>query len=74
MGKHSTTHALIHLTDKIKNKIDKENYACRLFVKFHILLKELESYGVRVISNKSLTSCLSNRKQIFSLNGCKSNC
>ena len=61
--KYSTTHALIYLTDKIRHEIeiDKGNYACGIFVEFqkafdtvdhHILLKKLEYYGVRGISNK----------------------
>ena len=72
--KYSTTHALIHLTDKIR-----DNYACRIFVDFpkafdtvdhHIPLKKLEYYG---ISNKWFASYLSNRKQFVSINGYKSN-
>ena len=31
---HSTTDALIHLEDKMKNTIDKRNYACGIFVDF----------------------------------------
>ena len=67
--KYSTTHALIHLTDKIRHEIDKGNYACGIFVDFqkafdtvdhHILLKKLEYYGVRGISNKSFTSVFFN--------------
>ena len=59
--KYSTTHALIHLTDKIRHEIDKGNYVCGIFVDFqkafdtvdhHILLKKLAYYGVRGISNK----------------------
>ena len=79
--KYSTTHALIHLVDKIRHEIDKGNYACGIFVDFqkvfdtvdhHILLKKLEYYGVRGISNKWFASCLSNRKQFLSINGNKS--
>ena len=80
--KYSTTHALIHLTDKIRTEIDKGNYVCGIFVDFqkafdtvdhHILLKKLEYYGVREISNKWFASYLSNRKQFVSINGYKSN-
>ena len=80
--KYSTTHALIHLTDNIRYEIDKGNYACGIFVDFqkafdtvdhHILLKKLEYYGVRGISNKLFASYLSNRKQFVSINGYKSN-
>ena len=80
--KYSTTHALINLTDKIRHEIDKGNYAWGIFVDFqkafdtvdhHILLKKLEYYGVRGISNKWVASYLSNRKQFVSINGYKSN-
>ena len=79
--KYSTTHALIHLTDKIRHEIDKGNYARGIFVDFqkafdtvdhHILLKKLEYYGIRGISNKWFASDLSNRKQFVSINGYKS--
>ena len=76
--KYSTTHVLIHLTNKIRHEIDKGNYACGIFVDFdmvdhHILLKKLEYYGVRGISNKLFASYLRNRKQFISINGYKSN-
>ena len=80
--KYSTAHAQIHLTDKIRHEIDKGNYASRIIVDFQkafdtvdhdILLKKLEYYGVRGISNKWFASYLSNRKQFFSINGYKSN-
>ena len=32
--RHSTSHAFIHLTDKIKEQLDKENFACGIFVDF----------------------------------------
>ena len=80
--KYSTTHALIHLTDKIRHEIDKGNYACGIFVDFQkafdtidhrILLKKLEYSGVRGISNKWFSSYLSSRNQFVSINGYKSN-
>ena len=39
----------------------------------HILLKELENYSVRGISNKWFASYLSNRKQFVSIISYKSN-
>ena len=59
--KYSTIHALIHLIYKIRHEIEKGKYVCGIFVEFkkpfntadhHILLKKLEYYGVRGISNK----------------------
>ena len=32
--KHSTSHALINQTDKIREQLDKGNIACRIFVDF----------------------------------------
>ena len=32
--KHSTSHALIHLTEKICEQIDSGKYGCRIFVHF----------------------------------------
>ena len=80
--KYSTTHALIHLTDKIRHEINKSNYARGIFVDFqkainivdhHILLKKVEYYGVREISIKCFASYLSSRKQFISINCYKSN-
>ena len=80
--KCSTTYGLIHLIDKIRHDIDKGNYAYGIFVDFQkafetvdhdILLKKLEYYGVRGISNKWFALYLSNRKQFVSINEYKSN-
>ena len=54
--KHSTSHALIHLTDKIREQLDKGNFACGFFVDFQkvfdtvdhqILIQKLNYYGIR---------------------------
>ena len=80
--KYPTSYALIHLTDKIRHEIDKGNYTCGIFVDFqkafhtvdhHRLMKKLDYYGVRGISNKWFATYLSTRKQFVSINGYKSN-
>ncbi len=54
--KHSTNHALINITEQIKEAIDNGQFACGVFVDFQkafdtvnhdILLKNLERYGIR---------------------------
>ena len=79
---HPTTHTLIHVTDRVRHGIDKSNNACGIFVGFekafdtvdhYILLKKLEYYGGRIISNEWFASYLSNRKQFVSINVYKSN-
>lgn len=70
-----TTHVFIHLTDKIRNEIDKSNYARGTFVNFkkefdivdhHVLLKKKkEYYDARGIPDKWLVSYLSNIKHYF---------
>ena len=76
--KHSTSHALINLTESIREKLDKGNYACGIFVDFqkafdtvdhHILLKKLNHYGIRGIPNDWFASYLQDRKQFVSING-----
>ena len=54
--KYSTSHALIHLTEKIREQLDSGKYGCRIFVDFQkvfdtvdhtILTQKLNYYGVR---------------------------
>ena len=75
--KHSTSHALIHLTDKIREQLDKGNFASGIFVDFQkafdtvdyqILIKKLNYYGIRGIANNWFSSYLQNRTQFVSIN------
>ena len=83
-AKHSTEHALINLTEKIKKSLDtighSENrkYACGVFVDFQkafdtvnheILLKKLDYYGIRGPVNDWFKSYLYERKQYVSILG-----
>ena len=65
--KHSTSRALIHLTDKITEQIDKVNFACGIFIDFQkafdtvdhqILIQKLNYYGIRGIANNWFSSYL----------------
>ena len=69
---HSTTHALTELTEKIRQACDSGKFACGVFLDFQksfdtvshdILLKKLEHYGIRGVSNAWFKSYLKNRKQ-----------
>ena len=74
--KHSTTHALIHLTEKIRKQLDSGKYGCRIFVDFQkafdtvdhtILTQKLNYYGVRGKANNWFSSYLKNRAQFVTL-------
>ena len=77
MNIYSYSEKFIH---KIRNEIDKWNYACETFEDFqkafnsvdhHILFNTFEYYSVRGIPNIRCTSYLSNRKRFVWLNVCK---
>ena len=74
---HSTDHALLHLTDDIRNALDHNQFAVGVFIDLQkafdtvdhkILIKKLEHYGIRGIANNWFKSYLSNRKQTVTIN------
>ena len=76
--KYSTNHALIDITEKIREALDKNKIAAGVFVDFQkafdtvnhkILIKKLEHYGIRGTLNKWFESYLTNRKQHVSVLG-----
>ena len=76
--KYSTTHALINLTESIRQTLDEGSFGCGIFVDLQkafdtvdhkTLLHKLEFYGIRGVYNDRFKSYLSDRKQFVSLNG-----
>ena len=70
-AKHSTSHALISITEKIREALDTGNFACGIFVDLQkafdtvdhdILVSKLEHYGARSIAQSWFSSYLKNRK------------
>ena len=79
--KHSTNHALFSITEKIREALDNNNFACGIFIDLqkafdtvdhNILLQKLNHYGIRGIANNWFNSYLSNRTQFVSINGFQS--
>ena len=77
-GNHSTSHAVISLTESIKLNMDKGFYSAGVFIDLQkafdtvnhkILSKKLFCYGFRGVSHNLLVSFLSNRKQFVSIQG-----
>ena len=75
---NSTTYALIEITEKIKETIDKKKYGCGIFidlrkafdtVNHNILLNKLEHYGIRGTALQWFKSYLYNRQQYVFHNG-----
>ena len=79
--KHSTIHALIEITESVRNALDNGMFACGVFldlqkafdtVNHDILLSKLDHYGVRGSSLDWFRSYLSGRKQFVSILGFES--
>ena len=80
---HSINHALVSLTEAIKNSLDNRKFGCGTFIDLQkafdtvnhdILLMKLEHYGIRGTTLDWLKSYLSDRKQYISVNGSNSSC
>ena len=77
---HSLAHALLEITEKIKQACDAGQFFCGVFldlqkafdtVNHTILLKKLAHYGTRGVANKWFQYFLEDRKQFSSVQGSK---
>ncbi|XP_065684072.1 uncharacterized protein LOC136096582 [Hydra vulgaris] len=78
---HSTSHALISITEMIRGAIDSGSFACGVFIDLqkafdtvdhNILIKKLNYYGIRGIANHWFSSYITDRTQFVSINGFES--
>ena len=74
--KYSTSYALIHLTDKIREQLDSGNFACGIFVDLQkafdkvdhdILTQKLMHWSIRGVANNWFSTYLQNRSQYVSI-------
>ena len=79
---HSTTHALIDITEKIRSALDKGTFACGVYIDLQkafdtvnhsILMGKLEYYGIRGVPKMWLESFLIGRHQFTHIKD-KSSC
>ena len=79
--KHSTNHALIDITETIRQALDNKKFACGIFVDLQkafdtvnhdILIAKLDHYGIRGTANDWFESYLKNRTQFVSILGYES--
>ena len=77
-SKHSTNHALIDITENVRQALDKKMVACGIFVDLQkafdtvnhdILIKKLDYYGIRGVANEWFSSYLNKRSQFVSISG-----
>ena len=75
---HSISHALVSLTESIKNSLDNKHFGCGIFINLQkafdtvnhqTLLNKLNHYGIRGKALAWFSSYLSNRTQCLSVNG-----
>ena len=75
---HSTSHALLSLTEKVREALDSGKFACGVFIDLQkafdtvdhsILLTKLKHYGIKGIANDWFKSYLTGRSQYTSVNG-----
>merc|ERR1712179_118848 len=79
---HSTTQALVEITDRIKRALDNKDLTCGIFIDLtkafdtvdhNILLQKMHHYGIRGNANNLFKSYLTCRQQFVKINNTSSN-